>query len=242
MSGHSKWSKIKRKKQANDQDRGKIFSKLSRLITLAVIQGGGITDPDGNVKLRLAVEKARQLNMPKENVKRAIDRGTGPQKQQLTEVVYEAFACGGAALIILATTDNHNRTLTEIKNVLERNGGKLGNKGTVAYLFDRCGLVTFNKKQANEENILEFMSRISALDFDQDSQYYYVYIPFEFLGRVKNSLGKLVAEAVEIDYKPKASVAISDKEQARILTLIELLDELDDVHNVFANFDVVGQS
>lgn len=143
MSGHSKWSKIKREKQAKDKQKGNIFSKLSRLITLAVIEGGGITDPENNIKLRLAIEKAKNLNLPKENIERAIEKGTGPESQELKEVVYEAFGPEGVSLIILATTDNMNRTLSEIRNVLELHGGKLGTQGSVLHLFKKSGLSTF---------------------------------------------------------------------------------------------------
>jgi YebC/PmpR family DNA-binding regulatory protein len=136
MSGHNKWSKIKRGKEAKDKVRGNTFSKLSRLITLAVLEGGGITDPNNNIKLRLAIDKAKHFNMPKENIARAVARASGPDKSQIREVIYEGFASAGVGLIIYATTDNPNRTLSEIRNILERHQGKLGTPGSVSYLFN----------------------------------------------------------------------------------------------------------
>jgi len=240
MSGHNKWSKIKRGKELKDKARGNIFSKLSRLITLAVIDGGGITDINNNMKLRLAVDKAKQLNMPKENIHRAIERASGPDKAQIKEVVYEAFGPGGVALIILATSDNLNRTLTEIRNVLERHQGKLGNQGSVAYLFQRCGLVIFEKNNVKEEGVLTFADKINAVDIEEDDQAFSVFIPFENLGKVNQALEGLVMHSAEIDYKPNSLVTVSDKRlEERILGLIEALEDLDDVHRVFANLNLV---
>jgi len=239
MSGHSKWANIKRKKQANDHARGNIFSKLTRLITLAVVEGGGLIDPEHNVKLRLAIEKARQLNMPKENIQRAIERGVGPQKQELKEIVYEAFLHDGVVILILATTDNINRTTAEVKNILERNGGKLGNQGSVSYQFERCGLVIFKKDGLTEEEIFEFAGKVNASDIDQDKQDYYVYIPFSLLGKVKDNLNSLKPESTEVDFKPNSIISITDKMKAqKILVTIDALESLDDVHKVFGNFDI----
>lgn len=240
MSGHNKWSKIKRGKEAKDQLRGNVFSKLSRLITLAVIQGGGITDPEHNFKLRLAVEKAKQLNMPKENIKRAIDRASGPDRSTLKEIIYEAFAPGGVGLIIEATTDNPNRTLAEIRNVLERHQGKLGSEGSVSYLFQKCGLQVFNKNQVKEEQVLEFAEKINAFDIEEDDQTFSVFFPFDHLGRATQCLGDIKAQPAQIDYKPKTLVTITDKTLGdKIIGLLEALENLDDVHRVFANFDLV---
>ncbi len=243
MSGHSKWSQIKRKKGIADQARGNLFSKLSRIITLAVLEGGGITDPDNNVKLRLAVEKAKQSNMPKENVLRAIERGVGPNKAMIKEVVYEVFAQEGVSLIILATSDNVNRTLSDIKNILERNGAKLAGQGSVDYLFQKCGLVTFHKSNTSEEKVLNFAERLMAQDIDQDNELYYVYIPFEALGHVKDNLNGLVPDVVELDYRPKAKIEVKTSSDAKkILNLVDSLEELDDVHKVFGNFDIPDET
>jgi YebC/PmpR family DNA-binding regulatory protein len=237
MSGHSKWANIKRKKQANDKVRGNVFSKLSRIITLSVLEGNSITDPNLNVKLRLAVEKAKSLNMPKDNIQRAIDRGVGPNKESLKEVIYEAFAPGGAALIILATTDNLNRTLSEIRNVLERNGGKMGNQGSVSYLFKKCALVVFPKNEVNEEVVFDFAEKINAFDIDQDEERYTLYIPFENLGKIKDHQNGLRYESAEVDFKPTTLITVTkEKDLGKILDLIEALEDLDDVQKVYGNF------
>lgn len=242
MSGHSKWANIKRKKQANDQVRGSEFSKLSRLITLAVIEGGGITDPENNVKLRLAIEKAKQLNMPKDNIQRAIDRGVGPDRVQLKETAYEAFAPSGVALIILVTSDNVNRTLSEVRNILDCHHGKLGNQGSVSYLFTKCGMIVFNNNQVKEDNVFSFAEKIQAFDIDQDKTNFIVYFPFENLGRVKDILGEIKYEQLEIDYKPNSLIVIENKQKAQqILDLIDALENLDDVQRVFGNFDILDK-
>jgi len=239
MSGHSKWSNIKRKKEANDKQKGSIFGKLSRLITLAVIEGGGITNPENNVKLRLTIDKARAENMPKDNIGRAIEKGAGPNKALISEVVYEAFGPAGIALMILATTDSSNRTSSEIRNILERNGGKLANKGAVGYLFKKCGIVSFSMTKNSEEKVLQFSEKIQAFDIEEDDNYIIIYLPFEFLGKVKDNLGELQAEPAELDYKPISIVEIASREVAKkILNLVNSLEELDDVHKVFSNFTV----
>jgi YebC/PmpR family DNA-binding regulatory protein len=239
MSGHSKWANIKRKKEANDKVKGSIFSKLSRLITLAVIEGGGIGDPDKNFKLRLAVDKARLANMPKDNIRRAIDRALGSNKDILKEIIYEAFAPGKVLLIIQATSDNSNRTLSEIRYVLERYGGKLGTQGSVMYLFRKCGTITFAKTEVSEEAVFEFSNRIEALDIDQDNENYFVVLPFENLGKIKEYLGNLQYKEAEIDYKPLTTIKVDSEEEARkILQLIDSLEALDDVQKVFSNFDI----
>ncbi len=240
MSGHSKWANIKRKKQANDLVRGNVFAKLSRAITLAVVEGGGITDPEHNVRLRFAIEKAHQGNMPKENIQRAIERGVGPNKQDLKEIVYEAFGPSGVALIIVGASDNINRTLSEVRNILDRHGGKLANQGAVSYLFQKCGLVLFLKGDTTEEQVLQFSDEIHAIDIDQDPDYYYIYIPFERLGKIKEFLHGTTYHSAEIDYKPQSYIPVSRQE---ILTKLEnlekSLEDLEDIQKVFMNVEVV---
>jgi YebC/PmpR family DNA-binding regulatory protein len=242
MSGHSKWANIKRKKGVNDKAKGKIFGKLARMITLAVVESNGATNPDHNVRLRLAIEKAKHENLPKENIHRAIEKGSGPGMTQLKEEIYEAFAPGGVALILLATTDSVNRTLSELRFTLERHGGKLGNRGSVAYLFQRCGLVTFDKQANKEEDVFVFSEKIEALDMDEDDLVYSVYFPYEKLGHVKDFLGNLKSGPPDVDYRPNTTVAIEKKEAVeKIITLIEALESLDDVHKVFTNFTVANE-
>jgi YebC/PmpR family DNA-binding regulatory protein len=235
MSGHSKWANIKRKKEAQDKIRGNVFSKLSRIVTLAVIEGGGITDPQHNVKLRLAVEKAKQANMPKDNIQRAIERGAGPNKDQLKEMVYEAFAPGGVSLLILASTDNPNRTLAEIRTVLDKSGGKIGAQGSVSYLFEKCGLVVLDKNSIDEEKAFQLADQIGALDFHSDELDYSIYIPFEQIGRAKEIFKDYHLKELETLYRPRMTVNIEPDKVVLVENLIIALESLDDVHKVFSN-------
>ncbi len=241
MSGHSKWANIKHQKQANDLVRGNLFAKLSRLITLAVVEGNGITEPENNVKLRLVIEKAKESNMPKDNIKRAIDKGIGPNKAQIKEVIYEAFCPpnGSILLVILATTDNPNRTTSEIRNILERYNSKLGSQGSVLYLFHKCGLIVFDKSVVKEEDIFNLSDLFKALDIDQDDTHYYMYIPFEYMGKIKELTNNIPYVSAELDFKPQAPVSVvGERESKKILELIEALEAHDDIHKVFGNFDI----
>ncbi len=241
MAGHSKWAQIKRKKQAKDQKRGKLFSKLSREITLAVIQGGGIPDPEKNVRLRMAVEKAKSFRMPKENIERAIKRALGGEKEALKEYFYEGFGPKGTAFIIHVMTDNNNRSINEVRQVLERAGGKLAVQGAVEHLFKRCGSVSIEKSRVEEEKVFEFSEKVKAFDIEEDSEYYFVYFPFENLGEAKKVLEEMGIEDVhpELDYKPLTTVKIEDPVEAKkILELAEELEGLEDVQKVFGNFDI----
>lgn len=236
MSGHSKWANIKRKKEANDKIKGNIFGKMSRLITLAVIEGGGIVDPNLNTKLRLAIEKAQSVNMPKENIKRAIERGLGSQKNELKEVIYEGFGPYGVSLLILATTDNPNRTLSELRSHLEKNGGKLAQPGAVSYQFKKCGLIVFNKKNINQDKIFQISEVLQALDLDEDEEKYYLYFPYELIGHVKEKIPDLIYESLEIDFKPQVKITIDDDQKINeILKLINFLESFDDIQKVFTN-------
>lgn len=239
MSGHSKWANIKRQKQANDLVRGNIFSKLSRAITLTVLEGGGMSDPELNFKLRLAMEKAHQSNMPKDNIQRAIEKGSGPDKLQLKEVVYEAFGPSGVAMVILVTTDNQNRTLSEIRNILERHQAKMSHQGSVLYLFHKCGMVVFNKNNAKEEAVFAFSESMNAMDIDEDETHYTVYIPFENIGKIKEHTQGMVYETAEIDYKPINFITIADEStNKKIVSLVNALEEHADIHKVFINADI----
>ncbi len=239
MSGHNKWSKIKHAKEAKDKAKGNIFSKMSRLITLAVVDGGGITDPDNNIRLRMVVDKAKVYNMPKENIERAILKGTGPGRNQIKEEIFEVFGPGKAAFIVLATTDNPNRTLSEIRNIIEKHEGKLGHKGSVLYLFNKCGLVKFHKKEISEEQVFAFADKIGAFDIDQDDEYFSVYFPFEKLGKINDYLGNSKIGIAEVDFKPQTSVPISNEQIVKKnLALVEALESLDDVQKVFSDFEI----
>lgn len=230
MSGHSKWSQIKRKKGAKDVQKGKIFSKLTRLITVSVLEGGGVADPQLNVRLRMAIEKAKEENMPKENIKRAIEKAQGEEKEQIREMMYEGFGPKRTVFLIQATTDNSNRTHSEIKAVLERQGGKIGDRGSVMYQFKKCASIIFDKKETPEEKVFSFAEGVQAFDIEEDETSCTVYFPFENVGR---------APSGEVDYKPLTLVKIENAADAKkITTIMESLEALDDVQKVFSNFDI----
>lgn len=240
MSGHSKWSQIKRKKEVKDIKKGKVFSKLSRLITLAVLEGAGLTDPEKNVKLRLTIDQARQANMPKDNIQRAIEKGSGPDKEALHEAIYEGFGPEGVALLIQVTTDNANRSFSEVRGIFDRYGGKMVSQGSVSYLFKKCGLITFSKKANPEDKIFQFAESIQALDIENEGETFSVYLPFENLGKVSELLNELTPESpAEIDYKPLSTTKVEDPHKAKkILEFVERLEDHDDIQNVYCNFDI----
>lgn len=237
MSGHSKWANIKRQKEVNDKQKGVAFSKLSRLITLAVIESGGITDPENNIKLRLATDKAKQYNMPKDNIQKAINNGIGPDKAQLKEIIYEGFGPGGVGLIIATTTDNPNRTLSEIRNIFDLNGGKLANQGSVSYQFKKCGLAIVNKSVINEDKALSIADKLNAFDVDQDENNFYIYFPFENIGKIRKIDFNIVFESIETDYKPNTLLSVDLPTKNKIISLIGALEHQDDVHNVYSNYE-----
>lgn len=236
MSGHSKWSNIKRKKQANDLVKGNVFAKVSHLITLAVLEGGGVIEPENNVKLRLAIDKARSANMPKETIKRAIEKGSGPNKTMLKEVVYEGFGPDGVFLLILATTDNSNRTASEIRNLLEKNSGKLGTQGSVSYLFKKCAFVSFKKTDADEPAVFKIGDELQAFDIDEDESHFFVFFPFVNFGLLKTHLNNTKYDLAEVDYLPTMPISLdSPEKEKKVLEVVEALESLDDIQRVYTN-------
>jgi YebC/PmpR family DNA-binding regulatory protein len=234
MSGHSKWANIKRKKEANDKVKSNVFAKLSRAITVAVLEGGG-PDVEHNIKLRLAVDKAKQENMPKESISRAIEKGSGPEKSSLVQLRFEAFGPAGSALLIEATTDNNNRTFSEVRNMIERHGGKLASHGSVAYLFNQSGVITFERVANKEEDVFEFAQRISATDFDEDDEHITVYFPFEQMGHVRDKVGILTGGSAEVIFRPSTIVQLNKHDSEKLMSLMEALENLEDVHSVHTN-------
>jgi len=238
MSGHSKWSTIKRQKETADIKRGKIFSKLAKAITLTAREGA---DPETNFRLRLEIEKAKQANMPKENIERAITRASGGAEEgQLEEVIYEGYGPGGVAIIAEAATDNRNRTTAEMKQLFERGGGSLGGPGTVTYQFRPMGLITVEKSENPDEQILKIID-LGVEDVEEAKDALEVYIQSQNLGEVKEKLNQsgfkvLSAELVK---QPRNEIRISDTEKAtKVLKLMNSLQEHDDIQRVFANFDI----
>jgi YebC/PmpR family DNA-binding regulatory protein len=239
MSGHSKWSTIKRKKGAADAKRGKIFTKLIREIATAARMCGG--DVDSNPRLRLAVEKARQANMPKDNILRAVKKGTGGDASDAyEEIVYEGYGPGGTAVYIEVLTDNKNRAVSEVRHVLTKYGGNLGSSGCVGYLFEKKGLITFESADLDADSLLESALDAGAEDvLESSGAIDVVTTPANFEG-VKDALGKAGFEAIqgEITMEPAATVKIEGNEAEEMLRLSDALEDLDDVQNVYANFDI----
>ena len=235
MAGHSKWANIKRKKQSQDKVKGNVFAKLSRMITLAVREGGGIGVPEKNVNLRLALELAKKNNMPKETIERAIEKGKGEDKDGLQTVTYEGFGPGGAALFIVGSTDNPNRTVAEIRNTLEMNGGKLGQQGSVQYLFAEVAKMTMDVM--DEETVLEITEHIHALDIETHENTVTFYFPVQDIGIIENtSKYAEIIEGPKIVYRPVSPIVIeNDQTYEELTTLIDVLEEMDDVQQVYMN-------
>jgi len=241
MSGHSKWSTIKRQKGVKDAKRGQAFTKLGKAITIAVREGGG-GDPASNFKLRLAIDQAKGLNMPKDNIDRAIDRGLGKSGGAAIEsVVYEAYAPGKVALIVEAATDNKNRTTPEVRGTIEKGGGTFASRGAVSWMFVDSGLVTVEKSGKALDEIFEIAVDSGAEDVEDAEEFVEVFTKSNEVEKVKNDLviKGLVVKSAEIVKKPTTTVAIDDVDVAsKVLKMIDKLDELDDVQRVYANFDI----
>ncbi len=241
MSGHSKWSTIKRKKGAIDSARGKLFTKLIKEITLAARLGGG--DIEGNARLRTAVLAAKEVNMPKDNIERAIKKGTGELDggAAYEEVTYEGYGPGGVAVIVEVMTDNKNRTVAEIRHILSKHGGNLGENGCVAWMFDKKGSIVLDKKTVSEDELMEVALEAGADDVrDQESEWEVITDPLAFEGVRKaiESKGWKSLEA-KVGLIPQNTVKIEVPTKAeQMLRLMEKLEDNDDVQNVYANFDI----
>ncbi len=240
MSGHSKWAQIKRQKGANDAKRGQMFTKMAREIAIAAREGGG--DPDANFRLRLAVQRARALNMPQENIQRAIQRATGggEDTQQLDEVTYEGYGPGGVAIFVEAVTDNRNRTVAEVRNVFTRNGGNLGENGSVAWLFEPRGIVAVNLDGHDPDDVTLKAIDAGAVDVNQDGSMLEIYTDLENLEQVRRAMERegIEVETADRTFVPKTMVTLDDQKAAQVVRLIEKLEDLDDVQNVSANLDL----
>jgi YebC/PmpR family DNA-binding regulatory protein len=236
MSGHSKWSQIKRQKQAGDIARGKLFSKLSNTIAAAVKAGG--KEPAANVRLRLALDQAKQANMPSESVERAIKRGAGELPgTQIEEVTYEAYGPGGVAIFIEATTDNKNRTTADLRALLNRYDGKMAGSGTVSYLFEKRGVISSPDKSSD---VVEAAIDAGAEDFEQSEAGTIIFCDPKSVEQIKSVLtgkGFAVTEA-KISFEPKSVVPLDQETAKKILALMEAIEELDDVLSVASNFDI----
>ena len=239
MSGHSKWSTIKRKKGAKDAARGKIFSRLVKEITVAVKTGGG--DPDSNARLRTAIDAAKTENMPGQNIERAVKRGTGELPGLVyKEVTYEGFGPGGAAVLVQAVTDNRNRTVSEIRKIFEKNGGHLGDVNSVAWMFRQAGYFLVDAEGVDEDNLLSVALAAGAEDVtQQDSMYEVTSTPTDFI-QVRDALkaGNIDPVTAEVAMLPNSLVTPKLKEAGRCLCLLEALEDHDAVQSVWANVDL----
>lgn len=242
MSGHSKWSTIKRQKGANDAKRGQAFTKASRLITIVARDGG---NPDSNFKLRLAIEAARSINMPKDNIERAIARATGADgSKNLEEALYEGYGPGGVALLIEVVTDNKMRTGSEIRSILDKSGGNLASPGSVAYNFKAIGAISVNIAGKDPDELFLLAADSGAQDLETQDQEAIIYCKPEDLVKVKEAIARAGYDVTSSEVIKVAtnSINISDENQAKsILNLIEKLEELDDVQKVYANFDIQSE-
>jgi YebC/PmpR family DNA-binding regulatory protein len=242
MSGHSKWASIKHKKAIVDQRRGKAFTKLARAITVAAKEGGG--DVDGNPALALAVQKAKDASMPKDNIERAIAKGTGADKdaEDFEAIMYEGYGPGGVALLVEATTDNRNRTGSEVRHLFSKHGGNLGEPGSVAYLFDKKGLVVVDSQRYSEDDLLVAIEA-GAEDIAVDDDVFEVITdPGDFMA-VRGALEEagIEIETAEIQQRPKTLVEVDVDGATKLMRLIDALEDNDDVDAVHANFDAPAE-
>ncbi len=239
MSGHSKWASIKHKKGAVDAKRGKVFTKLIKEITVATRLGG--KDSDSNSRLRVAVATAKAENMPKENIERAIKKGTGElEGSNYEEVTYEGYGPGGVAVLIEVLTDNKNRAVADVRHLFERSGGNLGESGCVAWMFSQKGLIVFQKDEVEEEMLFELALEAGADDIKEDEKELEVITEPSFFEQVKAAIENagISYTFAEITMIPNTTVKIDDKHAQQMLTLMENLEDNEDVNHVYANFDI----
>ncbi len=240
MSGHSKWAQIKRQKGVNDARRGAMFTKVGREISVAAREGGG--DPDANFRLRLAVLKAREVNMPQDNIQRAINRGTGADKEggQLEELFYEGYGPGGSAIMVQVLTDNRNRAAADVRNIFTRGGGNMGEGGSVAWMFDQKGLVTVELAGANSEEVEMAAIDAGADDIQEADGILEVYTEKVDLDAVRKALDaqKLKIGLAELVMVPKTVMDLDERGATAVAKLIDRLEELDDVQRVFTNVEI----
>jgi YebC/PmpR family DNA-binding regulatory protein len=239
MSGHSKWHTIKHKKGAADAKRGKIFTRIIKELTVAARSGGG--DPDTNPRLRTIIAEAKSVNMPAENIKRAVRRGTGEEPgMSYEEVMYEGYGPGGAAVMIDALTDNRNRTVGELRHLLSKHGGNLGETNSVAWMFEKRGYIVVGKAKGNEEQLMTVVIDAGADDMRDDGDSWEILTAPDVYARVLESVKTLGIEpdAAELSMLPQNYVKLEGKVAQQMVRLMEALDEHDDVRHVWSNFDI----
>jgi YebC/PmpR family DNA-binding regulatory protein len=239
MSGHSKWHSIKHKKAVVDARRGQHFTKLARAITVAAREGGG--DPTGNPSLALAIQKARDASMPKDNIERAVAKGTGEgvDADQIETVLYEGYGPGGVALLIEALTDNRNRTSADVRHLLSKSGGSLGEPGSVSYLFDKQGVVVVDGERYSEDDLMPAIDA-GALDIVRDDDVFEIVTEPADLVPVRDAVSEagVEIESADLVQRPKVRVPVEESDAGKLMKLIDSLEENDDVNAVHANFDL----
>ncbi|NPV52052.1 MAG: YebC/PmpR family DNA-binding transcriptional regulator [Firmicutes bacterium] len=242
MSGHSKWANIKHKKAKADAMRGRVFTRVAREIIVAARQGGG--DPEANFRLRMAIQKARDVNMPNESIVRAIKRGTGEggEGSNYEELTYEGYGPGGVAVLLDVMTDNKNRTASDIRYIFSKHGGNLGEAGCVAWMFEKRGLITMNRSDTSlsEDDLMNYAVEAGAEDFKADEETVEIITNYEDLESVREFLASkgLKLATAEVTMVPKTTIPVSGKEARQVLELVESLEDHDDVQQVYANFDI----
>ncbi len=239
MSGHSKWHSIKHKKGAADARRGKLFTSLIKEITVAARMGGG--DPDGNPRLRTAIATAKSANMPAENIKRAVQKGTGELPGlRYEDALYEGYGPGGVAILVEAVTDNKNRTVSEIRHVFAKNGGNLGQSGCVAHMFQRQGLILVDKSSTDEDHLMTVALEAGAEDMREAGEVFEVYSSPQDYEAVLEEIRrrKLTVASSDLSMIPQTTLQLEGKPAQQMLRLMESLEDHDDVQKVFANFDI----
>ena len=238
MSGHSKWATIRRKKAVIDAKRGKMFTKLIKELTIAAREGGG--DPDANPRLRLAVDNAKAANMPADNIERAIKKATGElEGVTFHELTYEGYGPGGIAILVEVATDNKNRTVAEVRHIFSKNGGSLGESGSVAWMFERKGVVSLPQQGKSEEDILGIVLDEGAEDLSSQDEYFEIQTPVESFESVRKALlnKNLQIENASLQWIAKNNIAVTGEEAEKVMRLIEGLEDIDDVQNVYSNAD-----
>ena len=243
MSGHSHWAGIKHKKAAIDAKRGKVWSKVARMIIVAAKSGGG--DPSANLTLRYAIDKAKSVNMPKDTIEKAVKKATGEGGGAgFAEVIYEGYGPSGVAIIVEALTDNHNRTTPEIKRIFERHGSSLGAAGCVNWMFSKKGFITVNTANANEDELFEIALSAGADDMQNTGSVFEITCElgaYEKLIKALKDKG-IATEVAEISMVPRSTIPISDEKTAmRVISLMEALEDHDDVQNAYSNFDIPNE-
>jgi YebC/PmpR family DNA-binding regulatory protein len=242
MSGHSKWSTIKRKKAATDQKRGKIFTKLIKEITVAARQGGG--DIDGNPRLRLVVDNAKSANMPMDNIDRAIKKATGAvEGANYLELTYEGYGPGGVAILIESVTDNKNRTVAEVRHGLTKHGGSLGENGSVAWMFDRKGVISMPAQGKTEDDIMELVLDAGAEDIQGDDEFFEITSTVEDFETVRKTIvdSGLEVDNASLQWIAKNTVEIAGETAEKLMKVLDMIEDSDDVQNVYTNADITEE-